>query len=122
MQHNYSSEALVFVSYDHEDRDRVAPVVKRLRRRRWEVWWDRETRIGAEWRNVIDDRLRHAGCVVVVWTRRSVKSRWVREEAERQQTEAFSYLRGSTRSSHRSDFARFSTPTSSVGRRSAAKS
>jgi hypothetical protein len=74
---------LVFVSYSHEDRDRVAPLVKRLRRRRWEVWWDRENRIGVEWRDVIEDRLRHAGCVVVVWTRRSVKSRWVRNEAER---------------------------------------
>ncbi len=74
--------SLVFVSYSHEDRDRVAPLVQRLRRRRWEVWWDRENRIGAEWRDVIDDRLRHADCVVVVWTRRSVKSRWVRDEAE----------------------------------------
>jgi hypothetical protein len=46
------------------------------------VWWDRETRIGAQWREVIDDRLRHATCVVVVWTRSSVRNRWVRDEAE----------------------------------------
>ncbi len=76
------SSPLVFVSYSHEDRDRVAPLVKRFRRRRWEVWWDRENRIGVEWRNVIEDRLRHAGCIVVVWTRWSVKSHWVRDEAE----------------------------------------
>lgn len=76
------SPTLVFVSYSDADRDRVVPLVQRLRRRRWEVWWDRENRIGVQWRDVIEDRLHHARCVVVVWTRRSVKSRYVRDEAD----------------------------------------
>jgi TIR domain len=74
--------SLVFVSYSDEDRDRVLPLVQRFRRRRWTVWWDRDNRIGEVWRELIDDRLRHARCVVVVWTRRSVTSRYVQEEAE----------------------------------------
>jgi hypothetical protein len=73
---------LVFVSYAHEDRERVKPLVARLKRRRWDVWWDHETRIGSHWRDVIDDRLLHARCVIAVWTRSSVRSRWVRDEAE----------------------------------------
>jgi hypothetical protein len=74
--------SFVFVSYSDDDRERVQPLVQRFRRRRWSVWWDRDTRIGAVWRELIDDRLRHARCVVVVWTRRSVRSRYVQEEAE----------------------------------------
>lgn len=77
------SSPLVFVSYSHADRDRVALLVERFRRRRWKVWWDRENRIGDRWRYVIEDRLDHAACVVVVWTRRSVRSSWVRREAQR---------------------------------------
>ena len=76
------SRPLLVVSYDHEDRERVAPLVSRFRKRGFWVFWDRDTRIGAQWREVIDDRLRHASCVIVVWTRRSVKSTWVRAEAD----------------------------------------
>jgi hypothetical protein len=74
---------LVFVSYDHDDRERVAALVQRFKRRGWNVFWDRETRIGEKWRVVIEDRLDHARCVVVIWSRRSVDSEWVRAEASR---------------------------------------
>lgn len=73
---------LVFVSYAHADRNRVRLLVQRFNKRKWSVWWDRATRIGEQWRNVIDDRLRHAACVVVVWTRSSLKSTFVAEEAQ----------------------------------------
>jgi hypothetical protein len=70
------------VSYSDDDRQRVMPLVQRFRRRRWSVWWDRDNRIGDKWRDLIADRLQHARCVVVVWTHRSVKSRYVQDEAE----------------------------------------
>ena len=76
------SRPLVFLSYSHEDRERVAPLVKRMARRDWNVWWDRENRIGARWRHVVADRLEHADCVVVAWTRTSIKSDWVQDEAQ----------------------------------------
>ena len=53
-----------------------------MARRDWNVWWDRENRIGARWRHVVADRLEHADCVVVAWTRTSIKSDWVQDEAQ----------------------------------------
>ena len=73
----------VFVSYHHEDRERVRPLVEAMQARGWEVFWDTVIGIGELWRDVIDDRLDHARAVCVVWTENSVTSRWVREEAER---------------------------------------
>lgn len=71
----------VFVSYSHEDRSRVQPLVRRLQERSWRVWWDPEIPPGAAYRQQIDAALEHAACVIVLWTRTSVHSSWVQFEA-----------------------------------------
>jgi TIR domain len=72
----------VFVSYQHDDRDRVSPIVGAMQHRGWDVWWDTHVHIGDRWRDVIADRLRHARAVCVVWTHSSIRSDWVLDEAE----------------------------------------
>ena len=71
----------IFVSYKKSDHHRVAPLVAFLELQGWSVWWDTQLEAGERWDEVIERELESASCVVVVWTRDSVDSRWVRTEA-----------------------------------------
>jgi hypothetical protein len=72
----------VFLSYASADRPRVAPLVEALRTRGWSVWWDRTVAPGKTWDDVIESALADARCVVVLWSRNSIRSHWVLTEAE----------------------------------------
>ena len=71
----------IFVSYATEDRERVRPLVEVLEAEGWSIFWDREIPPGRSWDDVIQETLDEAQCVVAVWTRHSVESRWVKIEA-----------------------------------------
>ena len=71
----------VFVSYSREDKARAAEVVRLLEDHGWDVFWDQETRTGTLWPKVLEDELGAARCLVALWTKTSVASRWVRIEA-----------------------------------------
>ena len=75
----------VFVSYKAEDRARVAPLVEALAAEGHSVWWDAHIGGGEEWRDEIAGHLEAAGCVIVVWSKRSVgkDGHFVRDEATR---------------------------------------
>ena len=45
------------------------------------MWWDDALRTGDSYDEVIEENLRRAGAVVVVWSTTSIKSKWVRAEA-----------------------------------------
>ena len=71
----------VFVSYARTDRARVAALVAAVEADGWTVWWDPDIAAGQEFDKRIADELKAASAVLVVWTPRSVESRWVRGEA-----------------------------------------
>src|SRR6185503_9810739 len=71
----------VFLSYSREDEARAAAVAESLTAAGWAVFWDRRIRAGSSWDEVIERELRAAKCVVVLWSRASVASRWVKAEA-----------------------------------------
>ncbi|HET9831249.1 MAG TPA: toll/interleukin-1 receptor domain-containing protein [Vicinamibacterales bacterium] len=71
----------IFISYAREDRDKARDLARALEERSWTVWWDREIAIGRSFDEVIEGELRACKCAVVLWTPRSVASRWVRGEA-----------------------------------------
>jgi hypothetical protein len=73
----------VFLSYAREDTPTAASLAQLLEARGFDVWWDREIPYGQTWDDVIGQRLDTAACVIVLWSQASVKSRWVREEADR---------------------------------------
>ena len=45
------------------------------------VWWDRELNAGDSFEDAIDKAILKSSCVVVVWSRHSIESQWVRNEA-----------------------------------------
>jgi tetratricopeptide (TPR) repeat protein len=73
--------ASVFLSYDHEDAGRAAPIVAALEQAGHSVWWDRHIPGGAQYNDAIEGAVERADVVVVLWSERSAKSPWVRDEA-----------------------------------------
>lgn len=71
----------VFLSYAHEDRDRVTPILHCFAEAGLEVFWDGDLEPGDVWSQVLAERLADASCVVVAWSRYSVESVFVRAEA-----------------------------------------
>ncbi len=73
--------ASVFLSYDRDDADTARPLAAALEKAGHSVWWDLHVRGGAQFSKVIDEALRAADVVVVLWSANSIKSAWVRDEA-----------------------------------------
>ena len=71
----------IFLSYNREDQDRADHFVRGLEAAGMSVWWDVSLRSGELYDEVTENALRTARAVVVLWSQRSVASRWVRAEA-----------------------------------------
>ncbi len=72
----------IFLSYAHQDRKRVTPLVAALQARGWDVWWDDgNIPAGQNYTKLIGDQLRKTRCVVVLWSKYAVESEWVLREA-----------------------------------------
>jgi TIR domain-containing protein len=71
----------IFISYARADEARVRELAEALTRLGWSVWYDRELIPSEEYDERIERELDTALCVIVVWSRESVKSKWVRAEA-----------------------------------------
>jgi len=72
----------IFISYAHEDADRIAVLARAFEQRGCSVFWDRTIPPGQTWRSHIAEALNNARCVIVAWSLHSVKSHWVAEEAD----------------------------------------
>jgi tetratricopeptide (TPR) repeat protein len=73
--------ASVFLSYDREDLARAKTIASALEKAGHSVWWDRHIRGGSQFSREIEEALKRAEVVVVLWSSRSVESAWVRDEA-----------------------------------------
>ncbi|MEN8260453.1 MAG: SUMF1/EgtB/PvdO family nonheme iron enzyme [Pseudomonadota bacterium] len=72
----------IFISYAREDKAKAAKLTAALQAQGWSVWWDARIPAGKTFHEVIEAALHKARCVVVVWSKHSVTSDWVMEEAE----------------------------------------
>lgn len=72
----------VFISYAREDHDHIPGIVSALEAAGLSVFWDRSIPIGQTWRSLIGHNLKTAKCVLVVWSKASVESEWVQDEAD----------------------------------------
>jgi pSer/pThr/pTyr-binding forkhead associated (FHA) protein len=71
----------VFISYSREDRAHARRFAERFTEEGLAVWWDAALHSGETFDEVIETALKTAKAVVVLWSPRSVASRWVRAEA-----------------------------------------
>ncbi len=71
----------IFLSYKSEDRIKAQTIAKALESHGYSVWWDRIILPGQTFDEVIEEELSAANCIVVLWSKESVKSEWVRLEA-----------------------------------------
>ena len=71
----------IFISYSREDRSAARHFAKCFAEEGFSVWWDATLQAGQTFDEVIERELKSAKAVVVLWSPRSVRSRWVRAEA-----------------------------------------
>jgi len=71
----------IFISYARADKEKAELLAKAFSQKGWSVWWDREIPPGESFDETIENALSSARCVVVLWSKTSVSSRWVKTEA-----------------------------------------
>jgi hypothetical protein len=72
----------IFLSYTPEDGEVAQRLANELASHGWLVFWDRELLPGATSRTQIQSTLNAAKVVIVLWSSKSVDSRWVEIEAD----------------------------------------
>ncbi|CAN5169210.1 hypothetical protein BH11PSE2_BH11PSE2_21070 [soil metagenome] len=76
-----TAPADIFLSYNREDQARAKLFADGFTAQGFSVWWDSDLKAGEAYDEVTEAALRKAKAVVVLWSPRSVVSRWVRAEA-----------------------------------------
>jgi predicted ATPase len=72
----------LFISYNRQDREIARRIKNALENQlQCETWWDEDIHAASQWNQAIDDALKNARCVVVLWSTNSVTSDWVLQEA-----------------------------------------
>jgi adenylate cyclase len=72
----------VFISYARPSEEEAHRIAELLRRDGFSVWRDDELPAHRAYSDVIEERLKSAKAVVVLWSAESAKSHWVRAEAD----------------------------------------
>ena len=72
----------IFISYSREDREWVAKLADALQAEGYSVWWDWDLLVGKRYRETIETELQVCKATVVVWSQHSIRSDFVRDEAE----------------------------------------
>lgn len=73
--------ASIFLSYARDDLPVAKRIATALEAASHSVWWDQHIGAGSRFSQEIDAALRAADLVVVLWSRSSVESTWVQDEA-----------------------------------------
>lgn len=71
----------IFLSYAREDLARARLLAEALESQGWSVWWDRRILHGQDFTDHIQEQLDAARCIVVLWSKVSAASKFVRDEA-----------------------------------------
>lgn len=72
----------IFIAYSRSDATAAERLVQHFRQEGWEVFIDKQTPVGRRWDKKIEQELRAAKAVVVLWSVTSRDSDYVLEEAE----------------------------------------
>ncbi|MEO0463608.1 MAG: toll/interleukin-1 receptor domain-containing protein [Pseudomonadota bacterium] len=72
----------IFLSYTRADIEKAREIIGILEDAGFDVWWDGLLEGGVNYLPTTEAALEGADCVVVVWSKQSVGSNWVRDEAQ----------------------------------------
>jgi len=73
----------IFISYARSDREIAKQLASSLAKRGYHVWWDAELVGSDDFRDVIFDELTRSKAVIVIWSKNSAHSKFVRDEVGR---------------------------------------
>jgi TolB-like protein/tetratricopeptide (TPR) repeat protein len=76
-------QTTIFVSYSRADQARALPIIQLLQQAGFNTWWDGLLEGGERFSHTTEDALYRAKAVVVLWSKTSVQSHWVHDEATR---------------------------------------
>jgi hypothetical protein len=71
----------VFISYANQNREAARKLAASLEARGWSVCWNRKIRAGQSFDQAIERQLEIARSVIVLWSKDSISSEWVKNEA-----------------------------------------
>jgi hypothetical protein len=71
----------IFISFKTEERDFAVRLKTVLTESGFRVWWQEEIQCGQEWHGEIDKAIEEAAAIIVLWSKRSMSSSWVKHEA-----------------------------------------
>ena len=71
----------IFISYERSDYAKAQKIAEALGQHGWSVWWDRMLLAGDHFDKTIQQALHAAKCVIVLWSKTSISSDWVKDEA-----------------------------------------
>lgn len=74
--------AEVFISYARANEDVAKRVANGLKASGFDAWWDEQLPAHRAYSDIIEQRLRSASAVVVLWSKDAAQSQWVRAEAD----------------------------------------
>jgi len=71
----------IFLSYAREDRPWASRLAAGLIEQGWSLFWDPDIPVGKTFDQVIEHQLDASRCIIVLWSRHSASSNWVKAEA-----------------------------------------
>lgn len=80
-QQGIEEKTTVFFSYSRVDKKHARPIISAIEKAGYKVWWDGMLEGGTSYLETTEEALESAKAVVVLWSKNSVKSHWVRDEA-----------------------------------------
>jgi TolB-like protein/tetratricopeptide (TPR) repeat protein len=78
-----TEQTSIFFSYSREDQARAVPIIHLIEQAGYAVWWDGLLAGGDRFSQTTEAALDRARAVVVLWSRTSINSHWVHDEATR---------------------------------------
>ena len=68
------SDPYIFISYAHKDSEQVFDTILRLHRRKYRIWYDEGIEIGADWPQVVAERLLFSDTVLIFLSKNALSS------------------------------------------------
>lgn len=74
------NDPFIFVSYAHDDRDTVFPIIELLQNNGYHVWYDEGLHSGNDWRDELADMIQQCAAFIYMWSKKSAKSGYCKDE------------------------------------------